>query len=418
MKRWISALLAGACLIGTLSFGGCGKNKNNENNGDNGNNGGSGGEKPTVTLKVWGAQDDQVMIRQMCEAFAAANTDKVYTFTYGVVGEGEAKTIIMDDPDAAADVFHFSNDQITDLVSAGILSQIGGSYRDTVIAENGEGSVEASTVDGKLYAFPATADNGYFLYYNKAVFDKAPDTMAEILAACTDGRRFAMKISDSWYTASFFMTAGCTFSEDKTIDFNSEKGLLAARAMNALAKDPRFVNFGTDYDSAAVSGFGDGTVVAAVSGTWLREKIASEIGEENIGAAKLPKIEIGGEEMQMRGFAGYKLVGVNAASKSQADAVKLAAWLTNETNQMLRYTERGMGPSNKKVAESAEVKQNEVLAALSEQLQYSVSQNNVPGSWWTAGEGFGTDIVSGTVSDESLQGMLDTLVQTVNNPIT
>ncbi len=418
MKKRISFLLAIACLLGTLTFSGCGKDKNN--NTDNGTDTGDGtsAQKTTVSLKIWSAQDDQQMTKQMCEAYAAANTDKIYNFSYGVVGIGEAKTMILDDPDAAADVFHFSNDQIADLVAAGALAQIGGSYKETVIAENGEGSVDAATVDGKLYAFPATADNGYFLYYNKEVFPEAPDTLEEILAACTDGKRFAMKMSDSWYVASFFLTAGCSFSEDKTIDFNTEAGLAAARAMNTLAKDVRFVNFGTDYDSAVVSAFGDGSVIACVSGTWLADKIASEIGEENLGAAKLPKIVIDGEEMQMRGFAGYKLVGVNASSEAQSEAVKLAAWLTNETNQMKRFTDRGMGPSNTKVAQSDAVRENEVLAALAEQLQYSVSQNNVPGIYWTAAEGFGTDIVSGTVSDDALQGMLDTLVATVNNPIT
>ncbi len=419
MKKHISFLLALACLMGTLTLSSCGRNKTNEGDKGQSGDGGSGDtQKTSVSLKVWGAQDDQQMLRQMCESFAAANTDKTYTFSYGVVGEGEAKTMILDDPDAAADVFHFSNDQLADLVAAGALAQIGGTYKADVIAQNGEGSVEAAVMDGKLYAFPATADNGYFLYYNKEVFPEAPDTMEEILAACTDGRRFAMKMSDSWYVASFFLTAGCTFSEEKKIDFNTENGLAAARAMNALAKDPRFVNFGTDYDSAVVSAFGDGTVIACVSGTWLADKIANEIGEENLGATKLPKIMIGGEEMQMRGFAGYKMVGVNPSSKEQAEAVKLAAWLTNETNQMKRYTDRGMGPSNTAVAQSDAVRENEVLSALSEQLMYSVSQNNVPGVYWTAAEGFGTDIVSGTVSDDALQGMLDTLVNTVNNPIT
>lgn len=411
MKKLLCALLACVCLMTSLSFAGCGRDgENTDTNND-------GGKKETVSLKVWGAQDDQTMLREMCDSFAAANPNKQYTFSFGVVGEGEAKTMILDDPEAAADVFSFSNDQIADLVSAGVLSQIGGSYKEKVTAENGEGSVEAATVNGKLYAFPATADNGYFLYYNKAVFPEAPDTLEEILAACTDGRRFAMKLTDSWYVASFFLTAGCTFSEDKKIDFNSEAGLSAAKAMNDLAKDPRFVWFGTDYDSAVVTAFGDGTVVACVSGTWLSDKIANEIGEENLGAAKLPKIMLGGEEVQMRGFAGYKMIGVNAGSKVQEDAVKLAAWLTNEENQMKRFTDRGMGPSNTAAAQSEAVKQNVALAALAEQLQFSVSQNNVPASYWPAADGFGTDIVSGTVEDSALQGMLDTLTSTVNNPI-
>lgn len=413
MKKLLCALLACLCLLPAFSFTGCGRDGGNADTGS----GDGGDKKEAVSLKVWGAQDDQTMLREMCDAFAAANPDKQYTFSFGVVGEGEAKNMILDDPEAAADVFHFSNDQIADLVSAGVLSQIGGSYKEKVTAENGEGSVAAATVNGKLYAFPATADNGYFLYYNKAVFPNAPDTLAEILDACTDGRRFAMKLTDSWYVASFFLTAGCSFSEDKKIDFNTAAGLSAARAMNGLARDPRFVWFGTDYDSAVVTAFGDGTVVACVSGTWLAEKIASEIGEENLGAAKLPKIVLNGEEVQMRGFAGYKMVGVNAGSKVQEDAVKLAAWLTNEENQMKRFTDRGMGPSNTAVAQSDMVRADEVLSALAEQLQFSVSQNNVPASYWAAADGFGTDVVSGTVEESALQAMLDTLVNTVNNPV-
>ena len=31
-------------------------------------------------------------------------------------------------------------------------------------------AVEAASVEGTLYAYPLTADNGYFLYYNKAYF--------------------------------------------------------------------------------------------------------------------------------------------------------------------------------------------------------------------------------------------------------
>jgi len=400
MKRMIAGTLA---VLSLCSLGGCGtKNPAGED---------------AVSLRVWGSQDDQQLLRKMCEDFAAANPDKNYTFHFGVVGEGDAKKIFLDDPAAAADVFHFSNDQLSDLVSAGALAQIGGGYRERAERENGAGSVDASMIDGKLYAFPATADNGYFLYYNKKYFDEAPDTLDDILAACNQERKFAMKLSDSWYCASFFLTAGCTFSEEKKIDFNSPAGLAAATAMNALCRDSRFINFGADYDSSMISGFGDGSVIAAVSGTWTAEKIASEIGAENLGAAKLPKVKIGGEELQMRGFAGYKLVGVNASSAHPEDAVKLAAWLTNEENQMKRFTERAAGPSNTNVAESGAVKANVALAALADQLQYSVSQNNVPASYWTAAEGFGTDLVRGNVPDAELQAKLDTLVEVVNNPI-
>ena len=408
MKRLLSLFLVLAAVLPALT--GCKKNNANDKNPNN-------TDTPSVTLKVWGAQDDQAILRDMCNAFAQAHPEKKYSFTYGVVGEGDAKKIFLDDPEAAADVFHFANDQIADLVSAGALAQIGGSYRTAVEEENLTGAVEAAMVGGKLYAFPATADNGYFLYYNKAVFDQAPNTLAEILSLCTDGRKFAMKVSDSWYLASFFLTAGCTFREDKKIDFNSANGLAAARAVNALCRDPRFVNFGADFDPSIIAGFGDGSVIAAVSGTWNAEKIAAEIGAENLGATKLPVIEIEGVEAQMIGFAGYKLVGVNAGTRYPEDAVKLAAWLTNEENQLKRLRERSMAPANKKAAEDPAVMENPALAALSEQMPYAVSQNNVPASYWVAAEGFGTDLVAGNVPDEALQGKLDVMTETVNNPI-
>ena len=66
MKKRISFLLAIACLIGTLTFSGCGKNKNNTDNGtDTGD--GTNTQKTTVSLKIWSAQDDQQMTKQMCE---------------------------------------------------------------------------------------------------------------------------------------------------------------------------------------------------------------------------------------------------------------------------------------------------------------------------------------------------------------
>ncbi|MBR3679722.1 MAG: extracellular solute-binding protein, partial [Oscillospiraceae bacterium] len=339
MKRFTARLLIAVCLLPSALFCGCGKANSHTT-------------ATPITLKVWGSQEDQAMLREMCDSFAATNSDRQYKFEFGVVGEGEAKQIILDDPDAAADVFHFSDDQLRDLVEAGVLAQIGGTYRERTESECGRGAVEAATADGKLYAFPATADNGYFLYYNKAVFPEAPNTLDEILAACTDGRHFAMKLSDSWYLASFFLTAGCTFQEDGTVDWDSEAGLSAARAVLTLSTDPRFVNFGADYDASILSGFGDGSVIAAVSGTWNAAAIAAEIGEENVGAAKLPMIRLDGEMVQMRGFAGYKLIGVNAASEEAEEAVRLAAWLTSEENQLKRFRERAMGPANKNAAAS------------------------------------------------------------------
>ena len=135
MKRLLALCLALAAVMPCLA--GCRKNNEDDENPNH-------TDIPSVTLKVWGAQDDQAILRDMCNAFAQAHPEKKYSFTYGVVGEGDAKKIFLDDPEAAADVFHFANDQIADLVSAGALAQIGGSYRTAVEEENLTGAVDAA----------------------------------------------------------------------------------------------------------------------------------------------------------------------------------------------------------------------------------------------------------------------------------
>ena len=59
----------------------------------------------TVSLKVWGSQEDQAMLAEMVEAFKAANPDTEWDITFGVVGEPDAKAKYLEDPAAAADVF-------------------------------------------------------------------------------------------------------------------------------------------------------------------------------------------------------------------------------------------------------------------------------------------------------------------------
>ena len=56
-------------------------------------------------------------------------------------------------------------------------------------------------MDGVLYAYPLTADNGYFLYYNKAYFSEEDVQSLDrmLSAAAAAGRLVAMDWSSAWY---------------------------------------------------------------------------------------------------------------------------------------------------------------------------------------------------------------------------
>ena len=365
----------------------------------------------TATLKVWGSQEDQALLAELVEGFKAENPDKAFDITLGVVGEPDAKARYLEDPAAAADVFAFANDQLMDLVAADALYEVTRNL-DAVIAANSAGSIESATIDGVLYAYPMSADNGYFLYYDKSVLSEEDVLSLDgmLKKAGEAGKKVFMDVSNGWYIASFFLGAGCTLGLDEngkqTCDFNNEKGLAAGEAIRAFTADPAFL---TGEDSVLQGGMGD-TICAGVSGTWNAEAMKEKLGD-NYAATKLPTFTMNGEQVQMASFIGTKLVGANTQTAFPVEAMMLAEYLTNEASQLKRFQVRGIGPSNINVAASEDVKANVALAALAEQSQFGVSQKQVLGGYWTPAEAFGLEMENKSTAD--MQGLLDALVAQV-----
>ncbi|MDR1705975.1 MAG: extracellular solute-binding protein [Clostridiales bacterium] len=366
----------------------------------------------TVTLRVWASQDDQDITKSLVDAFIAANPDKQYDIQLGVVGEPDAAARYLEDPTAAADVFAFPNDQLYTLTNAGALYEVT-LNKDAIIAANVAGAIESASVGDALYAYPMTADNGYFLYYDKSVIsEEQVQTLDGILEACNAaGKQFLMDISNGWYVASFFLGAGGSLelTEDgaQLCDFNNETGVKVGEAIFALCGDEAYL----DGDDAVLQGGMGDTIAAGVSGTWNAASMEEKLGE-NYAATKLPTFTLDGEQVQMSSFGGYKLIGVNSQTKFPLDAMALAEWLTNEESQLTRYEVRQLGPSNINAASSDAVLANLPLAALSLQSQFASSQTNVLGGYWTPAEAFGQAMVNQDTS-QTIPEFLDMMVEQI-----
>ena len=427
--RILSLILALATIV--LAFTACSGNNDPAGSGE--------GEKTKVTLTVWGAQEDQEMLRVMCNAFAAANPDKEYKFLYGVQGEGDAADKVLGDVTSGPDVFSFASDQINKLIAGGALARIGGQAEQDVKANNSATSVDAATItvngEDQLYAYPCTEDNTLFLYYDKSVIgDDEVDTLDELLdAAEKAGRKVHFKLNDDgWYLSSFFfaypeLKYDVEYDENMTetgvdINYNNAQGLAVMKALVKYVNHPALV-IQTD-DSKLIAGFtptAEGKVEAAagVSGTWNAQSIEGLLGD-NMGVAKLPTVEIDGEQKQLTTYMGCKLIGVNGYSQNKAEAHKLAQWLTNKDNQLLRFETRGFGPSNKEVAASEAVSNDPVISAVMDQAKYSRAQKSVPGNYWTPMGSLITPFIerkeAGTLAaytDAELQELLDALVSQI-----
>ncbi len=373
----------------------------------------------TIALRVWvGDNQDLPWIEGVIANFKAANPDKNYDITVSIQTEGDCSKAVLNDVTAAADVFTFADDQFNSLYNAGALMEVV-ENTDEIIAANGgaeAGSVVAATgTDGKLYAYPATADNGYFMFYNKAYFtEEDVQTLDGMMAKAAEaGKYVGFPMSNAWYLYSFFKGAGLDMQlmDDvtNTCNWNATDtaitGVQVVEALLAITSNPGFREADSD---PFVAGVKDGSIIAGVSGTW-NATVAEEAWGENYAAAKLPTYTVNGEQVQMASFAGFKLVGVNPYSENVYEAMMFAQYMTNEESQISRFELRGQGPSNINAAASDKVQAAPAIAALAAQSAYSTVQR-VGGKYWDPAAALGKILVNGNPDNIDLQTLLDNAV--------
>ena len=365
-----------------------------------------------VEIKVWVAENIVEFTKQQIEAWKTANPEmKDIVVKVEPVGENDAAGNMITDVVGGADIYGFAQDQLSRLVAAGALTPISGKYVDEIAKNNDAGSVGASKVGDLTYAFPVTSDNGYFLYYDKSVVTD-PTNLEAVLASCeAAGKNFYFDVANAWYSAAFFFAAGaeCTFETDKegafvgvNCTYGSDAGLAAAKAMIEMNKSKSFVN-GSDLDNVT-------NMAAIACGTWAKDTAIALLGD-NYACVKLPTVKMNGQDVQLSGFGGFKLLGI----KPQTDINKreacqsLASFLTSEAVQIARFNAVGWGPSNLNAQANEAIANDPALSALAEQLAFTIPQGQYPGEFWTEVQAFGTSIDNGEFDNATDEDILKAL---------
>ena len=397
MKHAVKLVCCLTAAFGVVSFAGCKAKK------DDG----------AIKLTVWVSEADRKFASEVAEEFKKKNPDKKYQFVIDIQGENDVATRVLNDVENAADVYSCVNDQLPKLINGDALAKIAGDRLERIKQANSEGAMESVTVkqkDGEgVYGIPYT-DNSFFLYYDKSVLSEADvKTFDGILAKCTDKKQFAFPMADGWYTTSFFFGKDLGYSveyddnlAEKTItcDFNNETGKVVAESMWRYVKNKGFK--ADANDSKITAGFNDGSIIAAVSGIWNKTTIEKALGE-NFAAAKLPTYTLNEglaaqEQVQLVSFAGYKVMGVNNYSKNKTDAMDFAEFYTNKTNQIKHFEERGYVPTNVEARADERIQSDVCAKAITQQLQFSKTQKDVPSTLWVPMEGLGNAMITGAQS--------------------
>ncbi len=396
MKKSVKAVCG--ILVGCTAFGfiGCTRNM-----GD------------TVKLTVWVSEADRAFAKSVADEFKAKHPDKNYDIVIDIQGENDVATRVLNDVESAADIFSCANDQLPKLINGDALTRVAGDRLARIKDANFEGAIESATIkvngeDG-VYGMPYT-DNTFFLYYNKGVLSETEvKSFDGILRKCSANKQFAYPMADGWYSSAFYFGKDLGYEVEYddnlaeisiTCDFDNATGTAVTQAMWNYVRDSRFK--ADANDSKIIAGFNDGSIVAAVSGIWNKTAIEQCLGA-NFAAAKLPTYTFNKgtaqeEQVQLKAFAGYKLMGVNNYSAHKTDALDFAEFYTNKENQVKHFEARGFVPTDKEARMDEKVQADVCAKAITEQLNYSKTQKSVPSTLWVPMEGLGSAMITGAQS--------------------
>lgn len=429
----VALLMAMVLVMGSMTACGSSDDNNDTSTSDNtsGDTNDNSSSSEKIKLTVWAPQEDQTdyskvdskygksLLEYMCNAFNDAHPEWDIEFEYGVCSEGTAYEDISKDAAAAGDVFMYAGDQTVSLVEAGIANQL--VIDDATKSANPANAFDTVTIDGAIYGVPFTP-NTWFMYYDKSKYSEEEVQSLDTMMAKDTGCKYnlSMDIDNGWYNASFFYSAGCSIYKDadgnddeSQCTFNDENGLAAAKVMLDLASNKKFL---CDDDSdAGLSQLKKGNLAAYCSGTWKASEVKAALGD-NYAATILPKININGEEVQMKSIGSYKYVGVNKNTKYPEQAQALALWLAGEECQADRYAARGVTPTLTSLTESDDVKADIASTALTAQTEFiaeTPQSKKFSSNFWTSMEALGKGMLNGEITEKNLQKQLDMTVENI-----
>lgn len=379
------------------------------------------GETTDVALKVWvpNNQIDTGILDEQEAAFEKLHPEWNITWTNEIVGDDVCKDELLKDVDAAGDVFMFASDQLTSLVEAGAIAQLGGEA-EAMVKENIAESVRATAMVGdEIYAIPYT-HNTFFMFYDKTIMDeKDVKSLETIMAKDTadDVYNFYFESSGGWKLGAYYYGAGLTVfgpegnDKETGVNWNNETGLAVTNYLIDLINNPKCAYDGEISVSELIESHRLG---AWFDGAWNYDLYHDVLGDD-MGLAVIPTFNPDGKDYQMLSFYGSKCIGVNAHSKNMAPAVAFATFMGNEENQLLRFEKSAQIPAHTGAAASEAVTSNELAAVIvAEANTASVMQpaaSMFSSVYWTYAGAIPTEIRSGEITHDNAQEKLDTFVK-------
>lgn len=242
-------------------------------------------------------------------------------------------------------------------------------------------ALDGNRFNGKLWGIPDRVGNHLTLVYNKKLISEAPKTMEELIAKARELTRdtngdgkidqygLVYNLNEPfWFVVFQGGFGGWVMDAKNQPTLDTRATVDALQFVHDLKFKDKIVPEEADYQVADTL-FKEGKAAMIINGPWSWK--AYQDAKIDIGLARIPKIDSTGKwPVPMTGMKSYS-VSVNVKDKELKDAtLKVLMFLTGEHAQAEYLKARAIGdlPSNKKVADSAEVKNDPVLKASVDQM--------------------------------------------------
>lgn len=326
-----------------------------------------------------------------------------------IVSEDKAADTLLTDLSVGADIYCFTQNQLARLLASDAIMKIPNEFTEDVMTRNDEQSVDAATLGETLYAFPLSSFHGYVMYYDTSIISD-PTDMTKIIQDCeAKNRKISFKLTDAYYSYSYFKAAGCTTSWEADDngdfisyhdDYNSKEGLIAAKGLYEVMSSSAWINSDTSAEFSAAS------KSAVVITNYYGDDIAKQTLGENYGVAELPYFTVDGNKYHLASFNSANLMGIKPQhSKKRAETLcNIANYLTGFDCQKERIYQLQWAPTNKnvKMMDYGSIAENAYKA----QSAYATNEKEVLGAWWLAASNVSFDIQKSLGQEDALKDAL------------
>lgn len=374
MKKKIALILC-TVMVSSL-FAGCGST--GDKKADSTDKKDTGTEKSEIS--IWHDGDEGIMDvleEQVNSTLASDNISVKFEKKSGLTDQIK---LYGNDEESGPDLYMYAHDSLGTFVEMGVLAPItdvvdGGVYGDMLPMTQKAGEYKE-----KQYLLPVYFETLLFMY-NKGLWEgEVPSTTDDLYAYMqehTDNAAGTYAVVNQHSTA-YNVAPIINGFDGYIINDGAEPGLNDENTKKAIEYNKKFAELQADGDYNTVTTlFNEGKAAAIVGGPWLVSGIKDagiDLGIKSLSEFTLPNGNA------LAPYSGVQGIGVmKHAAETKKDAIaKVLTALADPQVGVALAEKANCAPANQKAYETAEVAENEMIAAMKRTAETAQPMPNIP----------------------------------------